>query len=176
MAAVAGHYLEAHRAGVAKARQIAEVKAPGAADLVVVAPGGFPKDANLYQAQKALYHAGAVVKPGGRIILVAEGSEGSGDRLFEETMAAWPTPEEVVKDFESREFQLGVHKAYLWARTLTKARTILVSSHLPEGLAKIMMVEQVGTLQAALDRVTPHLPEDAQVILMPKASSTIPVL
>lgn len=174
--AVAGHYLEAHRYGVSCARKIAEVQLSEPGDVVIASPGGFPKDANLYQAQKALYHAGVAVKPGGTIILVAEGSEGSGDNLFEETMRGATTPLEVIKNFESGEFRMGAHKAYLWAKTCAKARVILVSRYLKPEIARLMQVELMPSLDQAINEATQNLTQDSHVVVMPKASSTIPMI
>lgn len=174
--AVAGHYLDAHRLGVNFARNLVEINLKKPGDIVISSPGGFPKDANLYQAQKALYHAGVAVKEGGTIILVAEGSEGSGDDLFEETMKKANTPLEVIKEFESKPFRMGAHKAYLWAKSLRKARVILVSRDLPKEIAKIMQVELMTSLEEALEKSTKKIANNAHVVVMPKASSTIPVV
>jgi len=173
--AVAGHYLDAHRTGVEIAKEIAEVELCDRADVVIASPGGFPKDANLYQAQKALNHASMVVKEGGTIILVVEGAEGAGDSLFLETMAQAKDPSHVITQFEDGPFRMGAHKAYLWAKTLIKARTILVSHHMDPYVARTMMTEQVSTLQEAINVVTARLPAGSKIVLMPVALSTIPI-
>ena len=68
--AVAGHYLEAHRAGAAAYDARCDLRIPEAADVVVASPGGTPKDINLYQAQKTLDNVGGAVRDGGVIVLV----------------------------------------------------------------------------------------------------------
>ncbi|WP_258359480.1 nickel-dependent lactate racemase [Moorella sulfitireducens (nom. illeg.)] len=173
---VAGHYLAAHRAGVAIARKVSEVPVPGVADLAIVSPGGYPKDINLYQAQKGLYHATPVVKKGGIIILCAECREGAGEDRFIAGMKAGNTPEEVMASFHSREFQMGFHKAFLWCRSLVHARVILVSDGVDEELARVMMVRRAPGLQAAIDLALQGLPGAGMVAVLPKANSTIPVL
>ena len=50
--AVAGDCILAHREGCAFLDQIYKVPVEEKADIVIVSPGGFPKDINLYQAQK----------------------------------------------------------------------------------------------------------------------------
>ena len=69
--AVAGHYIQAHREGCKFLDTINKSKIKERADIVITTPGGFPKDINLYQAQKALDNAKHAVKDGGIIILVA---------------------------------------------------------------------------------------------------------
>lgn len=174
--AVAGHYLDAHRAGVAVAREVCEVPVPEVVDLAIVSPGGFPKDINLYQAQKGLYHATSVVKEGGIIILCAECREGAGEERFVAGMKAGDTPEAVMASFCSREFAMGYHKAFLWCRSLVRARVILVGSGVDEELAQVMMVRKAPDLQAAIVLALQELPHAGAVAILPKANSTIPVL
>jgi len=58
------------------------VQIPQKADIVLVSAGGYPKDINLYQAQKALDNAKHAVRKGGIIILVASCKEGMEVRRF----------------------------------------------------------------------------------------------
>ncbi|MDO9097778.1 MAG: nickel-dependent lactate racemase, partial [Candidatus Methanoperedens sp.] len=81
--AAAGNYIEAHRKGVAYLDGLAKIEVEPA-DIIIVSPGGFPKDIDIYQSHKALEHAKSAVREGGSIILVAECKEGYGNRVFEE--------------------------------------------------------------------------------------------
>jgi len=153
--AVAGHPIEAHRQGVEFAKGVLGVPIKPA-HIVIASPGGFPKDINLYQAQKALTPAFQIVKEGGTVILVAQCLEGTGEESFEREMALYKTPREVVESMASKEFIIGPHKAYLWARTLDKARTIIVSDQISPTLAKTLMVEVTSSLQAAVDMALPN--------------------
>ncbi|MGF7186832.1 nickel-dependent lactate racemase [Desulfitispora alkaliphila] len=172
--AVSGDFKTAHREGVKLAQEVCQVKAEEV-DLVIASQGGYPKDVNLYQAQKALAHAAALVKQGGVIILVAECIEGVGEVLFEDTMKLDSNPQEVIDRFGSSEFKMGVHKAFLWARSLAKAKTILVSEGIDDEMAQVMMVTKAKSLEEALEIAGKELPENPTAAIMPKASSTIPV-
>lgn len=172
--AVAGHPIEAHRHGAEFAKGVFGVPMEPA-HIVIASPGGFPKDINLYQAQKALTPAFQIVKEGGTIILVAQCIEGSGEESFEQEMSLHKTPREVVESFAAREFVIGPHKAYLWARTLDKARTIIVSDQISSTLAKTLMVEVASSLQEALDMALPNY-TSPKVAVLPNASSMIPVI
>lgn len=174
--AVAGHYFEAHRAGVKEAQKIlqAEVKEP--ADLVIAASGGFPKDLNLYQAQKGLLHAAVAVKQGGTIILVAECREGIGSEKFKETMALGDTVDKVLEEFAKMEFFVGGHKAFLWGRSLQKARVIIVSEGIDEEDARLMKVEKASSIEQAVEMCKDSLPENPIVACIPKAPSTVPIV
>lgn len=174
--AVAGHYIEAHKVGVDAARKTLQVQLCKPADLVIAASGGFPKDVNLYQAQKALLHAAVAVKEGGTIILASECREGVGEERFTVTMKKSKTPQEIMERFSQEEFRVGAHKAYLWGTSLLKARVILVSDGIDEETAKIMQVEKASTLEEAINLASADLPVNPIVYAMPKASSTIPMV
>ena len=82
VAAVAGDFIEAHRKGTEVVDSMYKVPVEPA-DAVIVSCGGFPKDVNLFQANKALDNATQAVKAGGSIILVAECAEGIGNQVYE---------------------------------------------------------------------------------------------
>lgn len=82
--AVAGDTIEAHRAGCAYLDRMYRRPIPQCADIVLVSQGGAPKDANLYQTQKALDNAKHAVKRGGTIILIGACPEGLGSAKFEQ--------------------------------------------------------------------------------------------
>lgn len=173
--AVAGHPITAHRIGVGFARTVFGVELEKA-EVVIASAGGFPKDINVYQAQKALTPAMQVVKPGGTIILVAECREGSGEELFEKEMSAYSSVEEIIASFRHKPFVIGAHKAYLWARPLAAARTIVVSDKIDKALGELLMVKVKPNLQAALDVVLPDYQDGATIVVLPYAPSLIPLL
>ena len=101
VAAVAGNRTAAHRAGCGLADECFKVPIAEKADVVIVSAGGYPKDINVYQAQKALDNAKYAVKKDGTIILVAECPEGLGDTIFEDWMmeaTAFRDPIERLQD------------------------------------------------------------------------------
>jgi nickel-dependent lactate racemase len=73
-----GDWIESHRAACDAFLTNNSVEISDRRDLVIVSCGGFPHDINLIQAHKALDAASYACKDGGKIILVAECSEGLG--------------------------------------------------------------------------------------------------
>lgn len=143
-------------------------------DVVIASPGGYPKDINLYQAQKALAHACELVRPGGSVILVAECREGAGDDLYEAWMSAADTPRDVVTRFAREGFRMGAHKAFLFARSLLKARTYLVSGGISPEQARKLHLIPAPTVEAALAAALQGAYGAQRIGIMPRASSTIP--
>ena len=172
--AVAGHYLHAHREGCRFLDRLYKVAIPEKADIVITTPGGFPKDINLYQAQKALDNAKHAVRDGGIIILLASCSEGYGERVFERWINASDSPDSLIESIRSN-FELGGHKAAAIALVEKKARVFIVSDLDPCMCRRIYM-EPFGSMQEALDCAFSVMGQDARVLLMPHGGSTLPVV
>jgi len=169
---VAGDFVKAHRAGIPPNDHMYKVTVPERGDVVIATAGGYPKDMNLYQAQKALDNAACAVKDGGTIILLAECKEGPGDATFEDWLMKAQSPDEVIQRLREG-FMLGGHKAFAIARTAKRAKIALVSSLRPEIAEKAFMTP-ARSVNEALDRCFSEQGDDATVILMPYAGSTLP--
>jgi nickel-dependent lactate racemase len=172
--AVAGHYREAHRAGCQFLDRFYKVKIKQLADIVIVAAGGYPKDINLYQAQKALDNAKHAVRPGGIIILVAACRDGLGEAVFERWMLDAATPQSMIDRIQSH-FELGGHKAAAIAMVLRDAQIFLVSS-LEADFVRRLFMRPFVTLDEAVAQAFVELGQDAKVLLMPYGGSTLPVV
>ena len=97
------------------------------ADIVIVSPGGYPGDLNLFQSFKAVENALEVTKRGGVVILVAECPEGHGNQVFYDWMVRFGELKAVEREIK-RYFCFGGHKAYYLLKALHNYQVILVSS------------------------------------------------
>lgn len=172
--AVAGHYLHAHREGCLFLDTLYKVTIPAKADIVITTPGGFPKDINLYQAQKALDNAKHAVRDDGIIILLASCSEGYGEKVFERWINSSDSPDSLIERIKTN-FELGGHKAAAIALVEKKARVFIVSD-LDRGKCERLYMEPFSGMQEALERAFSLLGPDARVLLMPHGGSTLPVV
>ncbi len=171
---VAGDYILAHREGCKYLDKIYKKKISKKADIVVVTQGGYPKDLNLYQTQKALDNAKHAVKDNGIIILVGSCNEGLGEKTFEKWMLDAKKPEDLIEKIKI-DFKLGGHKAAAIALVLQKAKIFLVSE-LEDNLVKSIFLEPYHDLQKAFDDAIKELGNNASVIVMPYGGSTLPYL
>jgi lactate racemase len=171
--ALAGQPKQVMQAAVPLSRQACQVPVAGLYDLVVASAGGYPKDINLYQAQKALTHAALITKSGGYVILVAECREGSGSRACEVFLSDIENIQDVFSKFHSQGFQVGPHKAFQIAREAARINLCLVSN-LPDELVKQFFFRPAKSLQQALIIALSALPSDARVAILPSATHTIP--
>jgi nickel-dependent lactate racemase len=143
------------------------------ADIVVVSPGGYPADINLYQAYKALDNALEVVKRGGTIIMVAECPEGHGNQVFYDWMTRLDDLKKVEREVKHH-FELGGHKAYYLLKALKNHQVILVSS-LPDYYANgVFKLKTARAVNDALREALKNTDTQARVWVMPQGDSTLP--
>lgn len=172
--AVAGDLEQAWLAGVEVSRQVYTVSIPQQVDVAITGVGGYPKDINLYQAQKGLENANHAVKPGGTIILLAQCVEGPGDDVFTQWMYDAKTLEDIVRRISAK-FMMGGHKAYAIARVLLEKECILVSD-MDEQLVKDFFFTPARDLQTALDLAAGKHGPDYSALVIPEASATLPIV
>ncbi|MCD8139243.1 MAG: nickel-dependent lactate racemase [Planctomycetaceae bacterium] len=170
--AVAGDYIQAHRAGAKFLDSLYKVEIDQPADIVLVSSGGFPKDINLYQAQKALDNAKNAVRDGGVVILVASCKEGLGEDVFERWMVGAEKSAQMIDDIQ-KNFELGGHKAAAIAMVLERADVYLVSD-MPADFVESIFFKPFPDVDAALAAARAKLGCDARVIVMPYGGSTLP--
>lgn len=172
--AVAGDVTAAHRRGCEMVAARGIVDAGSYADIVVVSAGGYPKDVNLYQVQKALDNAAHAVQEGGVIILVAECPQGLGNATFQSWLDGAPSPASVL-DRIAEEFVLGGHKAAAVASVLTRAQVYLVST-LPADLVQrcgmVPFAHPAAALATALNEMEPA----ADLLVLPQGGSVLPMV
>jgi len=171
---VSGDPIAAHRKGAQYSDMIYKVKVPEPADIVVTSPGGYPRDINLYQAQKALENARQAAKPGGIIILLGECREGSGNPLFQEWLSEACSPDEVLGRI-AKKFVLGGHKAAAFASVMREHQVYLVSS-MPTELVNRMHFKAAPTVEKALDEALHALGKNAQILVLPDGNGTLPIV
>lgn len=172
--AVAGHFIEAHRAGCRFLDALYRKELKERADIVIASQGGAPKDLNLYQTQKALDNAKHAVKPGGIIVLVGSCKEGMGEEVFEDWMLNSDTPEAMIERIQ-KDFQLGGHKAAAIALVLQNADIYMVSE-MEDDFVRSIFMQPYHTVQEAVDAALQKQGPDAKVLVMPYGGSTLPVV
>ncbi len=170
--AVCGDAVRAHRQGCAFLDRLYKISIPRRADIVLVSPGGYPKDINLYQAQKALDNAKHAVRDGGVIVLCASCAEGMGEGVFERWMTTCPSTRYMTEEIQRR-FELGGHKAAAIGLVMERCGVYLVSD-LPADFASRIFFTPFPTLEEAYRAARRALGSDASVIVMPYGGSTLP--
>ena len=177
VSALAGDPLAVMTRGISELRAMVEIAVAAPYDLMIVSPGGHPKDINLYQSQKGMAHAAAVAKAGGAMILCAACPEGSGSQSYE----AWMMDPQikghadVFARFAHEGFRVGPHKAFQISRDASRIHTAIVSE-LDDELVRTLLLHPMPDLQTAIDGALERLPRRPRIGVMPAANATIPRL
>ena len=163
-------------AGMRKSIEVCQTAVPGTFDMVIASAGGYPKDINFYQAQKAMSNAAMITRDKGCLILAAECIEGAGSEGFTEFMYGSTSAADVMQRFSHSPFAIGMHKAFLTCRILEKMSVVLVSSLAPEIVRSWHMIP-AGSLQDALNIASSLISHpNACIAVMPYAVNTIPLV
>ena len=178
----AGEPVETHLQLVAFARSVYEVRIPHQYD-VAIGGVGFPKDANLYQASRAasyLFFAPTpVVRPGGFLIVPARCEEGAGEGVGEQrffaAMRDAPDVQFVLDDARGNGYPPGQQRAFVMAKVLEGAQVVIVGSECPDVVAACKMTP-AATMEEALALAASELGEDVEVLIVPHALLTLPVV
>lgn len=143
------------------------------ADIVVVSPGGYPADVNLFQAYKGVDSALEVVKRGGVIVLLAECSQGHGNQVFYDWMVKFSDIKAVEREIK-RNFVLGGHKAYYLLKALQNHQIILVSLMPDYYGTNIFKLKTARAVNDALNEAFKVAGKNAKVWAMPYGNFTLP--
>ncbi len=171
---VSGDLRAAWEAGIDISEEMYYVEIEEKADAAIVSSGGFPRDINVYQAQKALDHADHAVKKGGTIIWVAECSEGLGEERFEKWMNEAEKPEDNVKRIKEK-FLIGGHKAYAISKVAMNKDVILLSS-LTKEQTENMFLKKLSNLEEAVKYLEEKYNGNYTAYIMPQGSLTVPTV
>jgi nickel-dependent lactate racemase len=167
---------------VAFAKSVYEVPIPQQYD-IAIAGVGFPKDSNLYQASRApsyLYFAPTpVVRPGGFLIVPARCEEGAGSGIGEQRFLAAmrdaPDVKFILDDARRNGYPPGQQRAFVMAKVLEQALVVIVGSECPDVVTACKMTP-VATMEQALDLASRELGPACDVLIVPHAMLTLPVV
>ncbi|MBR2806081.1 MAG: nickel-dependent lactate racemase [Oscillospiraceae bacterium] len=166
---VAGDLEAAHEEGVKLCESVTMLEVDKPADILISSPGGFPRDIDLYQSQKAISVSELICNPNCVFVLVAECSDGFGGGSFRQIMVDHADPDEIIDLYAREGFTPGSNKAFNYARALKKGRVIIVSPHLSKESVEEAHLEWAGTLQEAVDSALEGR-KDPVVAVIPSAS------
>lgn len=151
---------EFHRFATEEMRRC-QIDSRGGYDGVFVGGGGYPRDCNLYQLQKALAHVAPLAGAQSPIILCGACNEGVGDERFQAHFSSAASVAEVLARQPTEPFHIGPHKSVLFARDMQQRSVGLISELAPR---------LVRTLH-----FTPLRPRRAARFLAPSSSTGRPL-
>lgn len=175
--AIAGELETAHERGVSVCEKSWQVNLPHRYDVVVVSPGGYPRDIDLHQSQKAMSAAVSaaemVIDTDGVIVLVAECRDGIGK--YADWLKQAKTPREVIERFKREGFNRDhSSKAFMCARALEHYTVNIFCDGIDPGESAQMFFHPASSTQAAIDEALVKKGPVARVLVLPQSVSCIP--
>lgn len=172
--AAAGHPVAAHRNACHFLDEIYKIQIGKPADVVIVSTGGYPKDINLYQAQKSIDNAKHAVREGGIMVVAASCKEGYGSDTFGRWIQNYDTPEERIQAIHEH-FELGGHKSAALGLVQLKC-TIYLVTDMDDALVEKANMVPFHDLQTAIDAAFAKMGKDASAYIIPIGGSTLPMI
>jgi len=173
VAAVAGELELAHEHGVSLCEKSWQLDLPHPYDIVIVSPGGFPRDIDLHQSQKAMSAAEMVIAKDGVIVLIAECRDGIGK--YADWLKQAGSPREVIERFECEGFTRDhSSKAFMCARALEHYSVNFYCSGIDADELEQMFFHAAQSAQEAVDKAVKQKGTDARVLVLPQAVSCVP--
>jgi len=142
-------------------------------DLVIASAGGYPKDINLYQAQKALTHASLFCKDGGMVLLAVACSEGVGSQSYVDFMQGVGSHKQAKEKFEKQGFRVGPHKSYQFAMIADRI-DFKIKSEIEPNVLTGLLIESMDDFGIGITEVLNTSPSISRIAILPYATATIP--
>lgn len=179
--ATAGEPQLAFYKGIEHATLFYRVKVDEPADIIICGVG-WPKDANLYQASRALTYITntqkPIVKKGGLVMVSAQCEDGVGkgigERRFYEAMVKEKDPATIVRKMRGKRCAAGEQRTYMVAKSLTYADCAMIGTKIPHIVKKMHMLH-FKDVDEALEYAFATRGKDAKIYVVPHALVTLPV-
>jgi nickel-dependent lactate racemase len=172
--AVCGDCVSAHEAGCRIVDDLYVVPIEQLADITISSQGGYPKDIDVCQTGKGIYHTQEATKPGGTIIILSDCTEGIGppdaNTIFLECATNAEREREVRKLFT-----VPKYVSYYMCTAAEKWDIIIVGNGDPALLAKTRF-RTAKTVDQALETAFAKGGRNQKIYLMPQGSSALPKL
>lgn len=164
----AGHATEAHRHGVHFVAETLLEELDGPVDAVITSAAGYPLDLTFYQAIKGVTAAHHILKPGGKILLLAECPEGPGAPEFREMLRSFGSYSSFLEAIRHTPVVPDQWQLEKLALVATQFDVMFYVPGLPEDCREHFGANMFGTPEAALQALAASLPPGAQVAVIPE--------
>ncbi len=172
--AVCGDCVTAHEAGCQIVEDLYAVPIYELADITISSQGGYPKDIDVCQTGKAIYHTRHATKPGGTMIILSDCSEGIGPPDANTIFLDCGTMAEREREVRNL-FTVPKYVSYFMCTAAETWDIIIVGSGDPSLLARTAF-RTARTVEEALEMAFERGGREQKIYLMPQGSSALPKL
>ena len=163
----AGEPVAAHRQGMDFVSQVMLETLDEPVDAVITTAAGYPLDLTLYQAIKGITAASHIVKPGGKILLLAECAEGTGGAEFSEMLAKHPSDRAFMDEIAGAPVVVDQWQLEKLALVTARGEVMFYIPGLPRQYHASLWGKAYATPGAAISALTSSLPPNARIALIP---------
>lgn len=164
----AGDPVRAHAAGVQFVSEALLERLPEPADGVLTTAAGYPLDLTFYQAIKGVTAAQHILKPGGRILLVAECAEGAGAPEFAQKLREFDSYRELLNQLAQAPVVVDQWQIEKLALAGEKYPIFFYVPGLPEELRKGLGGRAYSRPEEAIAAFLKGMPAHANVAVIPE--------
>lgn len=164
----AGDPVAAHAAGVKFVSESLLETIPEPVDAVITTAAGYPLDLTFYQAIKGITAAQHILKPGGKILLIAECDEGAGAREFAEKLRRLTTYEAFLDELKAGPVTVDQWQLEKLALVGTKFDILFYTPGLPKAASGGIAKKMYDSPDEALNALTAGLSANARVAVIPE--------
>jgi lactate racemase len=167
-AVFAGKPIEAHAAGVRYVSEIMLERLNEPVDAVITTSAGYPLDMTFYQAIKGVTAASHIVKPGGKILLLAECSEGTGAHEFHAMVTENPSDKAFLDKLEKQPVEVDQWQLEKLAMVTRKLDLLYYVPGISQKDRETLWGQAYDSTATAVAALLADLPNDARVAIIPE--------
>jgi len=168
----AGDPVKAHAAGVSFVERTCLERFDEPFDAVITSSAGYPLDLTFYQCVKGITAAAHMVKPGGRILVVAQCAEGVGSPEFARRLAGLKDFKSFLDEIRTAPVEVDQWQLEKLALTGVKYELSFFTPGVTRGQLGFLGESAFSTLEEAVAATLWGLPADARVALVPEGPYT----
>lgn len=164
----AGNPRAAHAKGVEFVSRVMLETLEEPVDAVITTSAGYPLDLTFYQAIKGVTAASHIVKPGGRILLLAACEEGAGAPEFRHMLAGHPSDRAFLDHIAAAPVVVDQWQLEKLGLVTGKAEVLFYVPGLPAEYHASLWGKSYGSAPDAVSALVASLPAGARIALIPE--------
>ncbi len=141
-------------------------------DAVITSAAGYPLDLTFYQIVKGVTAAQHMVKPGGRILIVAQCAEGAGSPEFARKLSGMKDFRSFLEEIRTAPVEVDQWQLEKLALTGEKFDLYFFTPGVTRGQLGFLGESAFTTLEEAVAATLAGLPADARIALVPEGPYT----
>ena len=164
----AGEPVAAHAEGVEFVKRTTTQPVSELADVVITSAAGYPLDLTFYQIIKGITAAAHICKPGGRILILAECSEGVGSPEFLRKLESYRGHGEFLEEIREAAVEIDQWQLEKLALTGNRFELLFYTPGVQPREAGVLGASMFPTADAAVRAALRGLAGDSRVAVVPE--------